>query len=242
LEDFFDLDSAKAFVFLLSDSDNKQKIYISEEQLLVIRNDKRKVFSLRHLEGLRSDTKKMLFPLIMGGIITPFAFLSFFVNLFMPWIHLVSVLGGMLLFYVGWAGKKALTIVYKNGEEVNYYLPNISKNVEAFIDFANDSIKRDLNSKFSNLVFFDVEKEFIASFFGKGNAQAHQLFPVFGYTFSQIRLSGKSINQLIAVDPVKAGSEIKIAFDPETNRMRPFAEQSLLAESQIVIETSGWKL
>ena len=58
--------------------------------------------------------------------ITPFAFLSYFVNIFLPWFHLVSVPLGMLLFYIGWAGRIYMTIVYKNGEELNYYLPSIS--------------------------------------------------------------------------------------------------------------------
>jgi hypothetical protein len=176
----------------------------------------------------------MLFPLIVGGIITPFAFLSFFVNLLMPWIHLVSVLVGLLLFYIGWAGKHALTIVFLNGDEKNYYLPSISKNVEAFIEFANDALKGDHNV-YSKLLFFDLDSGFVDPFFGKGNESQDQLFPLFGYTYSQLKLSGKSINELIAVDPSTAGAEIRFSFDQQTNRMRPLIEQPLLPESQIVI-------
>ena len=211
-------------------------MYISEDQLLVIRNSKRSVFSLNSLSGLRIETKKMLFPLIMGGIITPFAFLSFFVNLFMPWIHLVSVLVGLLLFYIGWAGKHALTIVYLNGDEKNYYLPSISKNVEAFIEFAYDVLRRDSKSIYSKLLFFDLDASLVDPFFGKNNVSQDQLFPVFGYTFSQLKLSGKSIYELTAVDPAKAGAEIRFAFDEQANRMRPLVEQALLPESQIVID------
>ena len=119
MEDFFDRDKTDAFVYLLSEGDNKNIAMTSEEMLLVIRKNHRKVFLIKEISHLKNEIKKQLFPLILGGIITPFAFLSYFVNMFLPWIHLISVLVGILIFYVGWAGRSALTIVYKNGDELS---------------------------------------------------------------------------------------------------------------------------
>ena len=201
MEDFFDRNNAKAFVYLLSESDNKNKIYVSEDKLLVIRKSVAKVYSLSDLSRLKTETKKMLFPLIVGGILTPFAFVSFFVNLFMPWIHLISILGGILLFYLGWAGKSVLTIIYKDGDELICYLPSVSKNLQAFIDFINLSLLEDPVTSLGKLIYFELDLQYVNSLFGKSGGDENQIFPLYGYTYNQIVQSGKSINKLIAIDP-----------------------------------------
>ena len=238
MEDFFDRNNAKAFVYLLSESDNKNKIYVSEDKLLVIRKSVAKVYSLSDLSRLKTETKKMLFPLIVGGILTPFAFVSFFVNLFMPWIHLISILGGILLFYLGWAGKSVLTIIYKDGDELIYYLPSVSKNLQAFIDFINLSLLEDPVTSLGKLIYFELDLQYVNSLFGKSAGDENQIFPLYGYTYNQIVQSGKSINKLIAIDPSKAGIEIKFLYDPKSDLMRPTVEKPVLPESKIVIDTS----
>ena len=238
MEDFFDQDKAKAFVYLLSEDDNKNKIMISSDQLLVIRKNHKKLLSLKSLSLLKSENKKLLFPLIIGGIITPFSFLSYFTNLFLPWIHLVSILGGLFLFYIGWMGQSAFTIVFKNGEELNYYLPSISKNLQAFIDFVNTLQSDTTNSGLRDLLFFKVEKEYEDSLFDIGvKIYNQQLFPIFGFTYMQLKHDGKSIfgDKLIAINQIKAGMEIKFSFDLSSNMMRPKLEGPVSAESKVNI-------
>lgn len=221
----------------MSEGDNDNKIYISADQLLVIRKQKRRTFLLSELAALKTETKKMLFPLITGGILTPFSFLSFFVNLSLPWLHLISILGGMLLFYLGWTGKTVLTLAFKNGEELNFYLPSISKNLEAFIDFANFSLRQHSIGNLGMLLYFDLQDEEIEQFFGAKIDGAGDLFPVFGYTYQQIVLAKNSLSKLTAIDPGKTGVEIKFSYHLKSNLMRPVIDQPVLAESRVT--TSG---
>lgn len=234
MEDFFDQDKAKAFVYLLSEGDDTNKVFLSEEKLLVIRKNQRNTFALNELKGLKTETKKQLFPLIIGGIITPFAFLSYFVNLFLPWVHLISVMVGMLLFYLGWSGKNVMTLVYKNGDELNYYLPYISKNLQAFMDFVNVLLKNSSTSIHGDLLYFELEENDEDILFGRETKK--QIFPLYGYTYDQVIQSRKSIKQLTVIDPMKAGIEIKFSYDLNSNQMRPVIERSILPESNVNFE------
>lgn len=239
MEDFFDQDKAKAIVYLLSEGDNKNKVLISDDQLLIIRKNKKQHLDLKMLSTLKSENKKMLFPLILGGIITPFAFLSYFVNLFHPWIHLLSIMSGLFLFYIGWIGKSAFSIVFKNGDELNYYLPSISNYLQAFIDFVNTLLKESYDSGMQNLLFFEVEINHEGLLIEKDNkVKNEELFPLFGFTYNQLKNAGKSIykNKIIAINPTAAGREIKFSFDQNKNELRPKLEGPVLEDS--IVNTS----
>lgn len=234
MEEFFDRDKAKAIVYLLAEGDTKNKVLISDDQLLVIRKNKKEYLALADLSLLKSESKKMLFPLILGGIITPFAFLSYFVNLFHPWIHLLSIMSGMFLFYYGWVGKSAFSIVFKNGDELNFYLPAISNNLQAFIAFVNTLLKKTDDSGLRNLLYFEVEFKYEDLLVGKDEkSKNHQLFPLFGFTYDQFKNAGTSMydRKVFAINPTEAGREIKFDFDLKTKVMRPKLEGPVLENS-----------
>ena len=234
MEDFFDQDEAKAFVYLLSEDDNKNKAIISEDQLLVIRKNQRQLFSFKSISSLKSENKKLLFPLILGGIVAPFAFLSYFANFFLPWIHLVAILGGMFLFYTGWLGKSSFTVVFKNGDELNYYLPAISKNLQAFIYFVNTLLVDTSDPGLRDLLFFEVEKE---DFLFGNKKNTDNQFPIVGFTYRQLTEIGKSVygDKLLAINPAKAGKEIKFIYDLKTNQMRPELEGPVSGKAKVKI-------
>lgn len=242
MEEYFDQDKAKAIVYILTEGDNKNKVLITDDQILVIRKNKKQHFALKNLSLLKSENRKMLFPLILGGIITPFAFLSYFVNFFHPWIHLLSSMSGLFLFYFGWVGKSVFSIVFKNGDELNFYLPTISKNLQAFIDFVNTLLKKTHDSGLRNLLFFEVEIKYEDLLIGKDKKSKNsQLFPLFGFTYEQLENAGISIyeKKVFAVNPTEAGREIKFDFDQKNNEMRPKLEGPVLEDS--IVNTSKFK-
>jgi hypothetical protein len=87
LDDFFDFNSARARVFLHREGDQKSMALLSDSGLLVIYKGKRHLFQIENLKECRAEDKKLLFPLIVGGIMAPFAFLSFLIHPMQPWIH-----------------------------------------------------------------------------------------------------------------------------------------------------------
>ena len=238
MEDFFDQEKTNAYVYLLSDGDNTHKVMISDEHLLVLYRKKRHVYLLKDIKILGTEHIKLLFPLILGGIITPFAILSFSVNLFYPWIHLILIMLGLFLFYVGWLGKFSFSLVFKNGDVLFYYLPSISKNLEAFIDFANTQLTKRTarEAQLAVALFFEVEKKYADDLFGK-NTPNYKLFPLLGYTFQQVQQQQMSIfaDNLYCINPSKSGREIKFQYDLRTNMMRPTLEGPIPREALINI-------
>jgi len=211
-------------VYLHAEHDDNNKVMISDDLMLVFYKKKRNTFSLKSIRALKTERIKLLFPLVLGGIITPFAFLSVFVNLFYPWIHLFAIMLGLFLFYLGWSGKYSFTILFKNGDEIHHYLSSVSKNLEAFIDFVNTQLKKVNTSEpgLLDALFFELDQNQIDSFFGRSTTNP-KLFPLFGYTYQQIQQLRKSIVEsgIICIDPLKSGREIKFHFDLTTNMMRP---------------------
>ena len=233
MEDFFDKDDAIAFVYLLADGDRDNMVYVSHQHLLVIRKGKRHTFRLDHLRSISTATKKLLLPLLLGGIITPFAFVSFFVNLFLPWVHLIMILGGMALFYVGMMGMQELTITSRSGEEHNFSLSRVSKNLVAFNDFVNHSFLNPTNSPFVKLIFFDLMKEEQDQLLGRTIAKNKASWPLFGYTYNQALQVKKNLSEFIIIDPSRAGAEVKFEFDLQTDQLRPCVREAVAPDSVV---------
>lgn len=234
MENFFDQNEAKAFVYLLSEGDSSNKAVVSEDMIMIIRKGQKNIYLLRDIKKLEIENKKLLLPLIAGGIISPLAILSYFVNIFQPLLHLVSLLLGLLLFYVGWAGKSSFTLKQRMGNDLNFYLPSISKNLLAFVNYVNALIKYPSEYDGRTFLFFELRKDPI-HIIKNSISEDLNLFPLLGYTFDQYQTQvDKSSNtHVIVIDPMTAGIEIKIIFDSETNQMRPRLDGPILAESII---------
>ncbi len=195
---------------------------VSDDQLVVIRNGKRDIFPLDKIITIKPDNKKLLLPLILGGVVAPFAFLSYFANLFHPWLHLILILLGMYSFYEGWSGRAVCTISLGHGNERHFYLPEISKNLQAFMDYVN-SLKSE-SSPLSRLLFFEVEEKGKDALFSIDKHETKgPFFPWIGYTFSQYKLLKKpsQTHDFVAIDPSRAGREIKFEYNQSTKQMQP---------------------
>lgn len=236
MEDYFDQDKAKALVYLLAEGDDKNKAMISDEKLMVIQKGGKRSWDLNTISMLKTENKKLLFPLILGGIISPLAFLSFFANLFHPWFHLLTIMGGLFLLYFGWVGKSVLTIVFRNNNELNYYLSSISHNLSAFIDYVNMLQNKVGDESLRDLLFFEKKHE--SMLFGSSTKlEGQEIFPIFGYTYKQTGEQGKSlhINNMVIIDPSKTGREIKFEYDLDSGQMRPKLEGPILASSKVKV-------
>jgi len=233
LEDFFDFDVARARVFLQQEGDQKSMALLSDSGLLVIFKGKRHLFQTDKIKQLKAEDKRLLFPLIVGGILAPFAFLSFFVHPMQPWIHLISIITGLVLFYIGWIGKPAMVIMLKNKEEVIFYLSSISMNLQAFMDFANAMIGPANKQFFSSLIYIELVGEFESLF--NLDQLTSAIFPLYGYTYQQLSTRKEATEKLIAIDPVKSGREIRFEYDDVTKLFRPLIDGPLRPECRMEI-------
>jgi hypothetical protein len=167
VEDFFDLDKLKAKVYLMKDGDTSNMAMVTDEKLMFVRNGKKMRFSLPEVKGLSSGNKKQLFPLIVGGIVAPFAFLSYFTNMFHPFFHLIFTLIGLLLFYIGVAGRAVLVVLMSKGEEELIYLPSVSSNLLAFIDYINGQLVNTGDAGLNKFIFIEIEKSRYSWLYGQ---------------------------------------------------------------------------
>lgn len=231
MEDFFDVEKVKAMVFLLSEGDRKNMAMISDEHLMVVRKGRKHLYPLFKISAVQAEVKKSLLPIFIGGIFTPFALLSYFSNMFHPMVHLVATLLGMLLFYIGWIGRPVLIIRLKGKLEELFFLPRISNNLMAFIDYLSGLIQSKEISALSGMIFFDRDRRGLFSM--EGNKET--TYPIFGYTYTQQLIWQKTWGSLIAIDPVKAGREVRLLFDPETREMRPAVDGPIDRKAEVKI-------
>lgn len=235
MEDFFDYDKLKASVYLLKEGDQKNMALVSDEHIFVRRDGHKKIYELRQISQIRHGIKKSLLPLFIGGIFTPFAILSYFANMFHPIFHLIGTLLGMLLFYIGWAGKNVLILQDKKGHEENIFLPTISPNLLAFIDYLSGIIAGNPESAQAGFIYFREAPDRLTGSVAGNSA----IFPVTGYTWKQMLSHRLHKSDLTAIDPAKAGQEIKFVYDLEIKEMRPVLEKPV--DVGAIVENSGRK-
>ena len=236
-DDFFDFDTARARVFLHREGDQKSMALLSDSDLLIIYKGKRHLFRINKLNQLRAEDKKLLFPFIVGGILAPFAFISFFVHPMQPWIHLISIIGGLVLLYIGWSGRPALVVIQKNKDEFIAYLPSISIHLRAFMDYTNELISYGDGQKYGLLIFFLLREDMIKSLFDINQADK-VVFPMYGLTYQQLKLHKRTDGKIVAIDPLLCGREIKFEYDAVTKLFRPVIEGPLRIESRAEIPSS----
>lgn len=231
MEDFFDVEKVKATVFLLSEGDRKNMAMISDEHLMIVRKGKKHLYPLSKISTVQAEVKKSLLPIFIGGIFTPFALLSYFSNMFHPMVHLVATLLGMLLFYIGWIGRPALIVRLKGNLEALFFLPKISNNLLAFIDHLSGVLQSEAFAGLSGMIFFDMDKKGLFAI----ESNKENQYPIFGYTYTQQLKWQKARRSLIVIDPVKAGREVKLLFDPETREMRPAVDGPIDRKAEVKI-------
>ncbi len=235
MEDFFDYDKLKARVYLLQDNDQKNMALVSDEHLLINRKGQKKMYQLQQIDEVRIGVKKSLFPLFLGGIFTPFAVVSYFANMFHPLIHLIGTLLGLLLFYFGWSGRHTVILKHPKGHEEDIFLPSVTPNLEAFVDYVNGLINRGQQNPLAGLIFFKESAGLLS-----GSVVEPDAFPVKGYTWRQLVSHRMQKDGLTAISPEKAGFEIKFAFDVQMKGMRPVLDRPV--SSQAIVQISGPKM
>ena len=75
---------------------------------------------LRQIESLEVRHKKLILPLIVGGIVAPFSTVATLLRLVGFWSGMGVVIAGLLLVYYGWVGTQQFSIVFAK-HQLNYF-------------------------------------------------------------------------------------------------------------------------
>ncbi len=224
-EDYFDLDEVKAKVYLRLDGDSNNMIMLTDEKLMLKNKGKKQVYDLSGVKSLGTGNKKLLLPLLLGAVTAPFSFISYFTNIFHPMIHLIFTLLGLLLFFIGWMGRATLVVQLPRGHEDFIFLPSITKNISAFIEYVNHQLGMEGNNAYKDLIFVEKDIKGMRWLYDEKTTEKH--FPIFGYTYQQVQQHPNLKDSVIAIDPYLAKREIKFEFDDATKMMRPKIEGTI---------------
>ena len=133
-------DSIKAICYLYRESDDKNKCLLSEEYLTIIYRSKSYTFELSHIKQITFESRKLMFPLILGGTSSAFVLISIINNLFNPWLSLSFLFVSLIVGYFGWLGTNVLTIK-EAGHHNDFMLKHISINMRSFVAYVNKMIR-----------------------------------------------------------------------------------------------------
>jgi hypothetical protein len=164
---------------------------------------------------LQINHRKLLIPIIFGGVFTPLTAVGYFQGFFHPVVALVFIIAGIFGFYLGWTGQEVLT-VREMGSHTDFPLLHAGDNIRAFVEFTNQYIDHE-----------PVEQR--ALYLPAGYDDASEAFrnpPLTLFTFRQMREylssggTGK-VSLIWVIDPVQTGSQIKYERIPGQTGLRP---------------------
>ncbi len=133
---------AKAVCYLQQANDEQNKCLLTEHELVVYYRGKVVNYPLANIKQLTFRFKRLIFPLLLGGIIAPFSLMGMFTQFSYGagWL-LATFMVGLLVFHYGWRGKNTFTITLPHGEE-HFFINTITQNMLAFSRYVNTSLSQ----------------------------------------------------------------------------------------------------
>lgn len=136
-----DYEETIAIVYLHLAEDQDNKCMLTSERLMVVYKGKLDSYDRTHIRDLYFNKRRLLLPLVSGGIAAPLSLLAIFLNLYNPWPLMFVFFLGLALFYLGLQQHPVLTIK-DTVKEHDYFLQEVTPNLKAFLSFARQVIFR----------------------------------------------------------------------------------------------------
>lgn len=128
-----------AVCYLGKANDNTNQCLLTDRALIINRKGKASRYPLNEIVRLSINSRKMMLPLITGGIFVPLSIIAIAKNIFAPWGILSWLMLNLFLFYFGWLGYNVLTIQL-GGTSQDFPIKVKGANLKAFIQFTNEYI------------------------------------------------------------------------------------------------------
>lgn len=122
------------------ENDNNNRCLLTETTLFITGKGKTIQYPIAEIALLSINRRKMMLPLITGGIFSPLSVLAIVKNLFVPWAILSWLLLNLLLLYFGWQGYSVLTVEL-HGTHHDFPIRSRGNNLYAFVDFVNEYVR-----------------------------------------------------------------------------------------------------
>lgn len=123
------------------ENDINNRCLLTQSNLFITRKGKTTQYPLSEIRLLSINRRKMMLPLIAGGIFAPLSVIAIAKNLFVPWAILSWLLLNLLLLYFGWQGYSVLTVEL-HGTHHDFPIKFRGSNLYAFADFVNEYVRQ----------------------------------------------------------------------------------------------------
>ena len=235
--DHIDEKSAIAIVFLHSRNDSRNRAILTSEDLIIIRKAKSHIFALDNIRLLAFHKRKLLLPLIMGGILVPLGLVAMFGDYFNPYLVVLLILSGIYLFYEGFNERWTLT-VHGLSSDVNFSLFFVSDNLRAFVDFVNGQLPSASGTvRKQGYIYLLLPLELWTGSAGSDNIDLgttiHKAYTRRQWVAKKDRDDPDQVHVILTLNPLKAWTRINYDHDRDTGEFRPLVH-GILSKDAIV--------
>lgn len=210
--------------YLKKGSDEKNACYLTDQRLVIINNEIFSEFTNDNIRSISIEQKKLLVPIIAGGIGLSLSLLALLNNIYNPYLLLLITFAGVGLMYYGFNGTPAISINY-GGKEFNILIRNATTNLSAFVNYTASQISSGHSMKNNFFKLINIRKwEEISSkkFFFKPGAFL---------TFAQMKRLLKTYDHqndvVIMIDPLVLSEEIRFKTTVNEKDLIPYIENDI---------------
>lgn len=194
-------------------NDDHNKCALTQEHLYVTCKGKHHAFELDQITKISFKQKKLLFPLVLGGIVGSLFLIAGFNFLVNIWMALIIGLAGMLLFYYGWVGSQTLTIHTKI-KEYDIFIDQVTTPLQAFVAMVNENFILGKHKTITYYLPLSKEDWLISS------KQGYVDSPNIGLNIYSKHLDTDDI--VIVIDPTKVPNPINYQMDESSDAIVPY--------------------
>ena len=134
--------TVKAICFLRKDGDQDNCVYFTEGALIIILKGRKHLTPVNLVRSISIGNKKLLGPIVAGGIIFPLSSLALLGNISNFFFMMILMIAGLFLLLYGFGGSAAISIETASGT-YHYFIPRTGKNLEDFIKYFNSELNQD---------------------------------------------------------------------------------------------------
>ena len=124
--------------FLLSSGDVNNQLILTHDKLIIIYKGKSQVFYRSNILKFELTRKKLIIPLIIGGIGTSMAMIAMSMGWYHRQLNLIVMFCFFGIMYYGFNGKDALEL-FEKGHSNIFLLNKVTSSIPVFINFFNAS-------------------------------------------------------------------------------------------------------
>lgn len=124
--------------YLKAKADPNFQLILTHDKLIVVYKGKSQVFYRRNILNIELSKKKLIVPLVIGGIGTSMAIVAMSMGWYHRQLNLFTIFFFFAVMYYGFVGKDALELFEKGHSNV-YLINKVLPSIRRFIGFFNSS-------------------------------------------------------------------------------------------------------